>query len=141
MEAQERTYPLSQIEEAAAWLLREAGETRILLFYGQLGAGKTTLIKALCRELSVHDQGSSPTYALVNEYDSPSGMIYHMDLYRLKSSREALDIGIEEYLATGNYCFIEWPELIEPFLSERYLRIELTNEDSDCRKMTIFKNH
>jgi tRNA threonylcarbamoyladenosine biosynthesis protein TsaE len=142
MERQERHYTLSELSEAAAWLLREAGSVRVFLFYGNLGAGKTTLIKTLCHQLFVEDQGSSPTYALVNEYDSSKwGKIYHMDLYRLKSGAEALDIGIEEYLDSGNYCFIEWPELIVPFLPKQFMRVELTNEGTELRKMTIFKIH
>lgn len=102
---------------AAAELIRFAGTQRIFLFEAPMGAGKTTFIKALCRQLDVVDTMSSPTYAVVNEYAThTSQRLYHFDLYRLKSSMELLEIGFEEYLDSGSYLFIEWPELALPLI-------------------------
>ncbi len=128
-----------------------AGVGCIFCFYGELGAGKTTLIKELCKQLGVTDKGSSPTFALINEYraQAPSlkgedkdnsslsqrdsfgagggqGLcIYHLDLYRLKSESEIYDIGYEDYLFSGNYCFIEWPEKIERLLPKDYVKVKI----------------
>jgi tRNA threonylcarbamoyladenosine biosynthesis protein TsaE len=108
---------LSGLPDAARQILSFAGTKRILCFYGDLGAGKTTLIKELCKQLGVTDAGSSPTFSLVNEYASENGeKLFHFDLYRLKNEQEIYDIGYEEYLFSGNYCFIEWPEKMEKLL-------------------------
>lgn len=116
-------------------LLEAAGGRRKFAFYGQIGAGKTTLIQALCRILEVEDYVTSPTFALVNVYESPEGPVYHLDLYRLKNLEEALDIGIEEYLYDEAYCLIEWPELIESLLPEDVLRIKINFLTESSRKI------
>lgn len=102
----------SELSTAAETLLKQAGDKRVWLFYGEMGAGKTTLIKAICAALGVQDQTSSPTFSIVNEYLSPEGAVYHFDFYRIKSEQEAMDLGYEEYFYSGHYCFVEWPELI-----------------------------
>lgn len=115
---------LSELPDLASQVLKNYS-TKIILFYGEMGAGKTTLIKCLCAELGVNiTQVCSPTYALVNEYRAvEGGIIYHFDFYRLKSIEEAFDIGYEDYFYSDHYCFIEWPEKIHNLLPEKHLRI------------------
>jgi tRNA threonylcarbamoyladenosine biosynthesis protein TsaE len=120
-----------QLEIVAQQLLEKFPSDRIFAFYGGMGAGKTTFIKAICNQLFVGDVVNSPTFAIVNEYlRNDGGSIYHFDLYRLKSWQEMLDIGYEDYFYSGNYCLLEWPEKIENLLPESTIRvkIELTAE-------------
>jgi tRNA threonylcarbamoyladenosine biosynthesis protein TsaE len=163
---------ISELPLAAKAILEfaEAKTSRILCFYGELGAGKTTLIKEICKQLGVTDAGSSPTFSLVNEYHHPSpppsfapnlpsnpvvhkgesqsqipvhtsssplgrsgGVLYHFDLYRLKSESEIYDIGYEEYLFSGNYCFIEWPEKMEHLLPKNYVQVRI--EVGNCERI------
>ena len=115
------TYTLDRIEEIAHLLIQEAGNQKVWVFRGEMGAGKTTLIKSLAKALQVSDSVSSPTFGIVNEYQTQAnGLIYHFDFYRLDDPMEALDIGIEEYFYSGNYCWLEWAEKIAPFLPERF---------------------
>ena len=118
----------SRLPAAARELLDFAGDAKVMLFSGEMGVGKTTFIKALCRALGSEDQFSSPTFAIVNEYDSPGGKIFHFDLYRLKNAGELLDIGIDEYLNSGSYCFFEWPDLVQDMVQPPYVRIEMSVE-------------
>ncbi len=105
---------------AAKQLLKHCGERRIFAFYGSMGAGKTTIIKAVCQELGAIDIVSSPTFTLVNEYRTSGGeSLYHIDFYRIKKQEEVFDFGIEEYLTGESYCFMEWPEIIEEILPLR----------------------
>lgn len=106
----------SELPLAAETLLKHAGDKRVWLFYGEMGAGKTTLIKALCASLGVQDQTSSPTFSIVNEYMSSEGPVFHFDFYRIKTEQEAMDLGYEEYFYSDQYCFVEWPELIPSLL-------------------------
>ncbi len=121
----------------------ERQNKKVLFFYGELGAGKTTLIQHLCRVLGSQDLVSSPTFSLINEYayrdeKGREQIICHMDLYRLKSLAEALDIGLEEYLAAGHWCFVEWPQLIEPLLSdEEVLKVSIEEEGTSVRKIVL----
>src|SRR4051812_18460089 len=96
----------------AAQLLAFAGDCRIYLFDGPMGAGKTTLIKVICETLGVTSPMGSPSFSIVNEYESPAGRLCHIDLYRVKNADELAELGMEEYLDSGDYCFIEWPELL-----------------------------
>ncbi len=126
----------------AKTILHFAEGKKIFAFYAEMGAGKTTLIKELCLVLGSHDNFSSPTYSVVNEYentDSGSAKIYHIDLFRLKNIEEAFSIGIEEYLDGNNYCFIEWPELIEALLPDDVVKISI-QPDGNIRNLTIFSN-
>jgi tRNA threonylcarbamoyladenosine biosynthesis protein TsaE len=123
---------LDQLPEIAEQVLSEAGAVRVFAFFGEMGAGKTTFIKALCRKLGIEEMVSSPTFTLVNEYLSGSGEpVYHFDFYRIKSESEAFDMGYENYLYSGNYCFVEWPERIASLLPAKIARvkIEATEEE------------
>lgn len=102
-----------QLAAAARKLLEFAGDKKVFLFEGEMGAGKTTFIKAICEQLEAHDVASSPTFSIVNEYRYPQGILYHFDFYRLKNETEAYDLGYEDYFYSGNYCFIEWPSKIQ----------------------------
>ncbi|MDZ7613904.1 MAG: tRNA (adenosine(37)-N6)-threonylcarbamoyltransferase complex ATPase subunit type 1 TsaE [Flavobacteriaceae bacterium] len=111
-----QTYTLTEVDAVANEIIRLA-KNKVLLFYGGMGAGKTTLIKAIAKNLGVDDVTSSPTFSLVNEYKTRSGeVIYHFDFYRIESEAEAYSFGAEEYLDSGNWCFIEWPEKVENLL-------------------------
>lgn len=133
-------YTLDHIDRAAEWLIRSAGSHKIWLFNGEMGAGKTTLIKAVCIALGASGDLSSPTYSLANEYGLPDGgKICHLDLYRLRSLDEAMDIGIDDYLFGGSWCFVEWPDLITPLLKEgECMTINITTVSENERKITIF---
>src|ERR1700744_4853803 len=126
-------YSLDGLAEVAQKAVEFAGNERIFLFYGEMGAGKTTFIKSLCQVLGSTDNVSSPTFSIVNEYLLPAGAIYHFDFYRLKNQAEALDIGCEEYFYSGNYCFIEWPEKIPDLLPEHFVKIEISINDGNER--------
>lgn len=118
--------------EPVAWqILGDFNSRRVFTFSGNLGSGKTTFIKYLCRVLGVKEQVSSPTFALVNEYAGGNNLkVYHFDIYRIKNLQEAYDMGYEEYFYSGNYCFIEWPEIIEDLIPEDAVKvkIEVKNE-------------
>lgn len=119
---------IDDIGEAAASFLKAIGNRRVIAFHGQMGAGKTTLINEICRQLGVEEGvTASPTFAIVNEYESAAGEpVYHFDLYRIESPEEALDFGIEDYFYSGNLCLIEWPERIEELLPDNTLVANLT---------------
>jgi len=127
------------LNAAAKKILDFAGDEKVFLFYGQMGAGKTTLVNALCRELGVTENTSSPTFAIVNEYRASPKNIFHFDFYRLKNQTEAMDIGFEEYLDSGKYCFIEWPEKIPDLLPEHHLRISITVTGEQSRDIAVGK--
>lgn len=112
-------------------LLKFFPDICVFLFEGQMGAGKTTFIKGLCTALGVKDGMSSPTYSIVNEYSGDnSSRIYHFDLYRLNAMEECLDIGFEEYVHSGNYCFIEWPKIALPLLPDDFVMVHITAENN-----------
>jgi tRNA threonylcarbamoyladenosine biosynthesis protein TsaE len=114
-----------EVQDAAAKILEICGSHRIFAIFGEMGAGKTTLVKALCAHLGSEDTVKSPTFSIVNEYDSPQGPVYHFDFYRIKHLEEVYDIGIEEYFDSGNYCFLEWPELIGPLIPEEAVELHI----------------
>jgi len=116
-----------------------AKTSRILLFYGEMGAGKTTLIKSLCENLGVTEAVTSPTFSIVNEYIGASQKIYHFDFYRLKNQAEALDLGYEEYFYSEAWCFVEWPEKIAGLLPEHYIKIDINVLGDNSRRINIEK--
>lgn len=109
---------LGELEQVAKEIVKKYADERVFIINGPMGAGKTTLVKTMCKQLQSTDNVASPTFSIVNEYDSPYGSIYHFDFYRLEDESEALDMGCEEYFYSGNYCFIEWaskiPNLLPP---------------------------
>jgi len=121
---------------AAQKFIQAMGERRVFAFYGKMGAGKTTFIKAICEALGVEDVVTSPTFAIVNEYKA-SQPVYHFDFYRIKNLREAYDIGCEEYFYSGCPCFIEWPELIEELLPEEIVRVNIEVHEDGSRTVSM----
>ncbi|TWV12669.1 tRNA (adenosine(37)-N6)-threonylcarbamoyltransferase complex ATPase subunit type 1 TsaE [Bacteroidaceae bacterium HV4-6-C5C] len=130
---------LDQIHEAAREFIAAMGDNTVFAFYGKMGAGKTTFIKAICEELGVSDVITSPTFAIVNEYRSDEGgeLIYHFDFYRIKKLEEAYDMGYEDYFFCGALCFIEWPELIEELLPENTTKVTIEETEEGQRKVTL----
>ena len=127
---------LDNIREAAKAFLDSMGTGKVFAFYGKMGAGKTTFIKAICEELGVTDVITSPTFALVNEYTAADGSsIYHFDFYRIKKLDEVYDMGYEDYFYGGSLCFLEWPELIEEILPEDVTKVTITEEADGSRKV------
>lgn len=125
---------LEDLERAAEEFLSKIGDNKLIAFYGQMGAGKTTFTTQLCKSLGVLDSVCSPTFTIVNEYLAASGdTIYHFDFYRIKNLAEAMDIGIEDYFYSGNLCIMEWPENIEDLLPEETLRVKITVNDDLTR--------
>ena len=133
---------LDTIREAACEFIRQMGESRVFAFYGKMGSGKTTFIKAVCEELGVDDVITSPTFAIVNEYSLRGGgeILYHFDFYRIKKLEEVYDMGFEEYFYSGNYCFIEWPELVEPLLPDDTLRVSISEQPDGSRLITMIQS-
>lgn len=133
----EFVFSLDKIDTAVAHFF-DSKPNKVVLFNGLMGAGKTTFIKALCKSLGVQDITSSPTFSLVNEYETPDGQrIYHFDLYRINSEVEALDMGIEEYLYSGNWCFIEWPEKIPNLLPLKVTTVNIGEIENGDRILEI----
>ena len=133
---------IENIREAAQQFIESIGDHRVFAFYGKMGAGKTTFIKAICEELGVSDVITSPTFAIVNEYTSHSSLltpyssIFHFDFYRIKKLEEVYDMGFEDYFYSGALCFIEWPELIEEVLPEDAVKVNIT-ENADGSRTVI----
>ncbi|WP_121808364.1 tRNA (adenosine(37)-N6)-threonylcarbamoyltransferase complex ATPase subunit type 1 TsaE [Mucilaginibacter kameinonensis] len=128
---------LSQLPQAAEAILANSAGNKIFLFYGEMGAGKTTLIKTLCEQLGVTEQATSPTFSIVNEYIGRDSRIFHFDFYRLKNQTEALDMGYEEYFYSDAYCFIEWPEKIPDLLPIHYTTVRIEVSDASSRLISI----
>jgi len=124
---------IEEIREAAQQFVNHIVDHRVFAFYGEMGAGKTTFIKAICEELGVSDVITSPTFAIVNEYTSSDGPIYHFDFYRIKKLEEVYDMGFEDYFYSGALCFIEWPELIEEVLPEDAVKVCIKEEEDGTR--------
>ncbi|MEO0899486.1 MAG: tRNA (adenosine(37)-N6)-threonylcarbamoyltransferase complex ATPase subunit type 1 TsaE [Bacteroidota bacterium] len=136
----EKTYisgDLGDNPDIAKSILESCKDVRIFAFYGELGAGKTTLIRSFCKVLGVNERVSSPTFGLVHEYEGKEAYIYHFDLYRLNHEDEAYEMGFDEYLESGNYCFIEWPERVPSFLPTNHASIRLEVESPSRRSITL----
>ena len=128
---------LVNIHEAAKQFINNMGESSVFAFYGKMGAGKTTFIKAVCECLGVEDVITSPTFAIVNEYRSETNgeLIYHFDFYRIKKLDEVYDMGYEDYFYSGALCFLEWPELIEDLLPDDAVKVSITEQEDGSRKI------
>ncbi len=149
-----RIQDIAHIREAAQEFIRNIGDARVFAFYGKMGAGKTTFVKAICEELGSDDVITSPTFAIVNEYSgsrrqqtgdrsdnslqtTDSFRIYHFDFYRIKKLEEVYDMGFEDYFYSGALCFIEWPELIEEILPDDAVRVNITEQEDGSRLVTL----
>ena len=128
---------VNQLDAFTAELLQSV-DVKLFLIEGDLGSGKTTLVQSCCRQLQVIDVVQSPTFALVNEYRTINNqVIYHLDLYRVQSREELLDIGIDEYLYSGHYCFIEWPQIIKDYIGEKYISVYIEHADNNNRQIKL----
>ncbi|MBO3098097.1 tRNA (adenosine(37)-N6)-threonylcarbamoyltransferase complex ATPase subunit type 1 TsaE [Gelidibacter pelagius] len=132
-------YSIEDIESVASALLKQV-TSKTLLFYGDMGVGKTTLIKALSKQLGSTTNVSSPTFSILNEYEINDGLIYHFDLYRIKDEEEALNFGIEDYLFNDQWIFIEWPEKLGSFLPEMFNKIEIKLNLDGSRALKLSSN-
>lgn len=130
---------LEAIKEAAHEFIAVMGDYTVFAFNGEMGAGKTTFIKALCEELGVEDIANSPSFAIINEYrsETTAELIYHFDCYRLESEEEAEEIGVEDYFYSGALCFIEWPERIESLLPDDTVEVEIAEQEDGSREITL----
>lgn len=132
-----RINSLDTIHEAAKEFIKGMGDGKVFAFYGKMGAGKTTFIKALCEVLGVKDVITSPTFAIINEYtDGNDNPIYHFDFYRIKKLEEVYDMGYEDYFYSGNLCLLEWPELVEDVLPENVIKVTIEEQSDGCRLLT-----
>ena len=136
-----KNFDIADISLVAKQII-ESANSKIILFYGNMGVGKTTLINAIVKELGSNQDASSPTFSIVNEYELKNGLVYHFDFYRLNEEIEAFDIGFEDYLYSGNWCFIEWPDKVENLLPENINEVYIEKDDDSKRniKLKINKN-
>lgn len=134
---------IDNIDQAAKKFVAQMGDETVYAFYGEMGAGKTTFINALCRALGVEDDTTnSPSFSIINEYrsDTTAELIYHFDLYRLENLEEAFDIGVEDYFDSGALCLLEWPERIEDILPDDTVKVEIKVNDDDTRELVITRS-
>ena len=133
-----RIKDIERLPEAAAQFIENMEPGRVYAFYAPMGAGKTTFISEVCRQLESEDDPNSPTFSIVNEYDTEKwGRVYHLDCYRLESEEEAYDIGAEDYFSSGNTCFVEWPENIEGILPDDVVNVAIEVADDGQRLIRI----
>ncbi len=134
-------YSLNEIDKVAKQLLdylKKNSSLKIIVFDGKMGSGKTTLIKEICSQMNVVDEVTSPTFAIINEYVTQDNQpVYHFDFYRLKNIQEAIDIGCEDYFYSGNYCFIEWANIVEPILPDNTLIISINQHSENQRILQL----
>ncbi len=131
-------YKLEDISSAAKWLLERLGEKRLVVLKGEMGAGKTTLVKAIAGEMGADEnEVNSPTFSIVNEYETERGLVYHFDFYRIKKQSEAVDFGIFDYFDSGRYCFMEWAELIPDLLPDDVVTVEIRETGEGEREISI----
>ena len=130
-------HSIEEMSDVAQTFLKEIGDKRVIAFFGNMGVGKTTFIKEVCKQLGVTDVVNSPTFAVINEYASNVGPIYHFDFYRIKNIEEAYDFGYEDYFYSGNFCFIEWSEKIVDILPDDCIQVTITELENGDRKFVI----
>lgn len=137
----ELQYTLGELDQAAGWFWQNAGHSTVFAFHGEMGAGKTTLIRAICAARGVEDEMGSPTFSIINEYAGRSGeVIYHLDLYRLQSTAEAVQAGVEDCLYSGQLCLVEWPEKAPGLFPPATSNVYITLVDSQTRRLRIIRN-
>lgn len=130
----EKITSVEGLKNVATNLIRQFPDHRIFALYGKMGAGKTTFIQAICNSLGSGDNVTSPTFAIINEYKTTDfSSIYHFDFYRIENLEEAYDLGYEDYIYSGSYCFIEWPEMIEPLLPENIVEVKIEVQEDESR--------
>ena len=130
-------FALDEIEEVAGQFLTLIANHKVIAFHGEIGSGKTTFIAALCRLLGVSDKVSSPTFSIINAYKMDAQVVYHIDLYRVKNEREAIDAGVEDCLNSGNLCFVEWPEKAAQLFTENTVHVYINSTGINKRKLRI----
>ena len=131
-------FTLDEIEDAAKTFLANTTPYKVIAIHGEMGAGKTTFVHAICNALGVKDNISSPTFSIINQYQNNlTEIIYHIDLYRLKDEEEAIQTGVEDCLYSGNYCFVEWPDKAPAIFPDNTLHVRITAVNNDTRKLTI----
>ena len=131
------TNKAQELDEIAKAIVKVFKNEKKIVFFGEMGVGKTTLIKSICKVLNVQDVVTSPTFSIVNEYQSKDGnSLYHFDFYRIKNQEELFDLGLEEYIYSDNYCFIEWPEKAEGLLSDNFIQVQMT-KNKECRIIKV----
>lgn len=131
---------ITKLPETAKWFLNTAGSDRIFAFHGQMGAGKTTLISEIARQLGVAEDTGSPTFSIVNEYDTiGAGSVFHFDFYRIGNIEEALDLGLDEYFESGQWCLMEWPERVEGLLPEETVDVTIEELPDGRRRISVIK--
>ncbi|MCT4600807.1 MAG: tRNA (adenosine(37)-N6)-threonylcarbamoyltransferase complex ATPase subunit type 1 TsaE [Marinifilaceae bacterium] len=128
---------LDKINEVAAAFIEKYGDKKVIAMYGNMGVGKTTFVKAICNYLNMEDDVNSPSFAIVNEYNSSEKTIYHFDFYRINDPEEAYDFGYEEYFYSGNMCFVEWPEKIDNLLPNDCLNLRIEEDKDGIRHIYI----
>ena len=128
---------VQELDEIAKAIVEVFENEKKIVFFGEMGVGKTTLIKSICKVLNVQDVVTSPTFSVVNEYQNKDGnSLYHFDFYRIKNQEELFDLGLEEYIYSDNYCFIEWPEKAEGLLSDNFVQVQMT-KNKECRIIKV----
>jgi tRNA threonylcarbamoyladenosine biosynthesis protein TsaE len=131
-------FKLNEIEDTAKTFLANIASCKVIALHGEMGAGKTTFVHAICNVLGVKDTIGSPTFSIINQYQTNAGeIIYHIDLYRLKDEEETIQTGVEDCLYSGNYCFVEWPDKAPAIFPDNTLHISITAVNNDTRKLTI----
>ena len=136
----EKAEHIKDLRQIAKRLIGEFSGERIFAFYGKMGAGKTTFIQSVCKALGSEDTVTSPTFALINEYKTGDRQsVFHFDFYRIKNLEEVFDLGYEDYLYSGSYCLIEWPELIEPLLPENIIKVKIEVTEGGSRYISALK--
>lgn len=130
-------YTLDEIGSAAKEIIKAFGEKRIIRFIGEMGAGKTTMIKSLCKALGVDEEVTSPTFAIVNEYEGAECRVFHFDFYRVKNQQEAIDLGLADYFYSGEYVFMEWPQLVDDFMPDDVVTLTIREIEPTKRHATV----
>ncbi len=130
-------YTLDEIESAASEIIKAFDGRKIVRFIGEMGAGKTTMIKSLCKLLGVDEEVTSPTFAIVNEYDGAGCRVFHFDFYRVKNQQEAIDLGLADYFYSGEYVFMEWPQLVDDFMPDDVVTLTIKEIDPTKRHATV----